>query len=75
MKKELYEELDLEVIRFRTEDIITTSDATPEPEPESEPDPTTNTRETATDTRETATGSTGSPYAQTSPVEEDNSPK
>ena len=27
MKKELYEELDLEVIRFRTEDIITTSDA------------------------------------------------
>ena len=49
MKKELYEELDLEIIRFRTEDIITTSDATPEPEPEpdpvpekeKEPDPTT----------------------------------
>ena len=68
MKKELYEELDLEVIRFRTEDIITTSDATPEPEPEPEPDPTTSTRETAT-------GSTGSPYAQTPSVEEDNSPK
>ncbi len=33
--KELYENLDLEVIRFRTEDIITTSDAknvTPVPE-------------------------------------------
>ena len=26
--KELYEELELEVIRFKTEDIITTSDAT-----------------------------------------------
>lgn len=47
MKKELYEELDLEVIRFRTEDIITTSDATteqeqdPVPEKEKETDPTT----------------------------------
>ena len=28
--KELYEELELEVIRFKTEDIITTSDAAPE---------------------------------------------
>ena len=28
--KDLYEELELEVIRFKTEDIITTSDAAPE---------------------------------------------
>ena len=47
MKKELYEELDLEVIRFRAEDLITTADATteqeqdPVPEKEKEPDPTT----------------------------------
>lgn len=42
--KKPYEELEMEVIRFRTEDIITTSEAAPAPEPSPEtspePDPT-----------------------------------
>ncbi len=48
--KENYQNLEFEVIRFKTEDIITTSDMNQQPptrpEPEPEPDPTG--RETVT---------------------------
>ena len=48
--KENYQNLEFEVIRFKTEDIITTSDMNQQPpnqpEPELEPDPTG--RETVT---------------------------
>ena len=44
--KELYEELELEVIRFKTEDIITTSDATTS---DQAPDGYTATGDTFTD--------------------------
>ena len=48
MKKEIYDKLEIEVIRFRTEDVITTSEVIPEPtptpspetSPEVSPDPT-----------------------------------
>ena len=60
MKKELYEELDLEVIRFRTEDIITTSDAITDTNDDMNDDNTTGgktaTRETETDENKTTTG-------------------
>ena len=40
--KENYQNLEFEVIHFKTEDIITTSDMNqqPQPQPEPEPDPT-----------------------------------
>ena len=45
MKKEIYENLELEVIRFRTEDVITTSEVIPDPtpSPETSPEPSPET--------------------------------